>query len=124
MENAFRARGGLASAEDVVRWLGEAVDQPISCLARWIVGHDVISFQWQGHTMLPLFQFDLPQSRPHEAASAVARELLPVLGEWDACLWFAQPNVWLDDAAPVEVIGRDPRAVLDAARAHRYLVSA
>ncbi|KWT64513.1 MULTISPECIES: hypothetical protein [unclassified Variovorax] len=121
MEHAFRASGGIARSDEVTARLSRRTDQPISVLARWIVSHDVLSFRWQSRTMLPLFQFDAHTMTLRPPVVDVIRELVPVLGDWEAALWFACPNGWLDNAAPVDVIGPDARAVHQAARADRYL---
>jgi hypothetical protein len=127
MENAFSSTGGIVSADEVVTRLGRHTDQPISQLARWIVDHAVLSFPWRTRTMLPLFQFQfqfqfhLASITIHPTVTAVIGELVPVLGDWDISVWFAEPNAWVSDTAPVEAIDRDVHAVLDAARAERYL---
>jgi hypothetical protein len=122
MERAFHASGGIVSSDEVVSLLLQHTEQPISQLAHWIVDHDVLSFPWQGHTVLPLFQFDLRTMKLRPPVNAVVHELVPTLSDWEACLWFATPNAWLADATPLDVVARDAPAVLDAARGERYLV--
>src|SRR4051812_13305355 len=124
MEDAFRATGGIAGSEEMTRLLGAHSDQPISLLARWIVAHEVLGFEWRGRTLVPMFQFDRATMTPRAAVVETVRELVPVLSDWDASLWFARPNGWLADARPVDAIARDPRAVFHAARADRYLAHA
>jgi hypothetical protein len=124
MHEAFRASGGIVGCEEVVASLSRFTCQPISRLARWIVDGDILPLQWQGIMMLPLFQFDRTWIAPDPCVAPVIRELLPVLQEWDACLWFAQPNPWLAHALPVEMVRRDPAAVLQAARAARPIAIA
>lgn len=121
MENAFRATGGFASSEEMVFRLRRHTDQPISRLARWIVDRHVISIEWQGRTMLPLFQFDPGTLVPRTEVTAVIRELVPALSDWEITLWFAEPNVWLDEHTPAETILRDAAAVFNASLAERYL---
>ena len=95
--------------------------QPISLLARWIVGREVISFDWQSTTMLPLFQFDLSSMTMRQSVTELLHELTEVFDDWDLALWFAQPNSWLDQQAPVALLNLDPKGVLDAARADRFI---
>lgn len=121
MQQAFRAGGGLANSDEVTRLLGVRTEQPISVLARWIVAHEVVSFEWNSRTMLPLFQFDLPAMTLRPEVAVVIRELAHVLSDWEIGLWFARPNAWLGDAAPIDSLASDPRGVHDAARADRYL---
>jgi len=122
MEAAFRATGGISSSDEMVFRLRRHTDQPISCLARWIVDRHVISFDWHGRTMLPVFQFEPSTLVPRAEVTAVIRELVPALSDWEIVLWFAEPNVWLDERAPADAILRNAAAVFDAALAERYLV--
>lgn len=124
MERSFRANRGLASADEVTALLVRHTDQPISMLARWIVARDVLSFDWQARKLLPLFQFEPQTMTLRSSVVDVIRELAPVLNDWELALWFARPNGWLDDAAPVDTIDSDAGAVYDAARADRYLARA
>ncbi|MDM0022283.1 hypothetical protein [Variovorax saccharolyticus] len=122
MEAAFRASGGIVSADEVVSMLNRHTDQPISQLARWIVDHRVLSFQWRSGTKLPLFQFDLPSMVPRSRVVAVISELVPALSDWEVCLWLVTPNAWLAEAKPFEELDQNASAVIDAARAERYLL--
>lgn len=122
MEHAFRASGGIVNADQLTTLLLGRTDQPISRLARWIVARNVLSFRWRALTLLPMFQFETSTVSPRPDVSRTIRELIPGLSDWDATLWFAQPNAWLDGAAPADAIDEDPQGVFDAARAHRYLV--
>jgi hypothetical protein len=121
MERAFRPGGGLVGGDELARLLRSRFWQPISVLARWIVGREVVSFEWQSNTMLPLFQFDLSTMTVRPRVADVLREITDVFDDWEVALWFAQPNAWLDDHAPVAVLELDSQAVLDAARADRFI---
>ena len=123
MERAFRLNDGMACSGEVLTLLRRRCDQPISRLARWIVAREVVNFVWQSNRMLPLFQFELSTMTLRPPVTAVVRELVDVFDDWNLALWFAQPNAWLDDHAPVEIVNVDARAVLDAARADRYVAS-
>lgn len=121
MERAFRPGGGLVGGDELARLLRSRYWQPISVLARWIVGREVVSFEWQSNTMLPLFQFDLSTMTVRPRVADILSEITDVFDDWDVALWLAQPNAWLDDDAPVAVLELDSQAVLDAARADRYI---
>lgn len=71
--------------------------------------------------MLPRFQFDRTDMSVRHEATEVIRELAHFLDGWDLARWFAQPNVWLEDRAPVEALPADPLGVLEAARADRLV---
>lgn len=122
MERAFRPTGGLVGGDEVVRLLRRRSDQPISMLARWIVSREALSIEWHARTLLPLFQFKLADMNLRPEVTTVLRELSDVYDDWGVALWFANPNAWLDHSAPVDVMGRDAGAVMDAARADRFVV--
>jgi hypothetical protein len=121
MHDTFVRNGGLAHEDALVQRLRRAHDQPISMLAHWIVDRTIVSFRWRCRTLVPMFQFDDTRTTPRAAARDVVRELVDVFDDWELCLWFAQPNTWLDGARPVERVLRDPRAVHEAARADRFI---
>jgi hypothetical protein len=121
LESAFRQRGGLVESETLTELLRGRMDQPISRLSRWIVDRDVLSLKWSSRMMVPLFQFDR-FLLPHPAAGEVIRELAPVLGDWSLALWLVRPHALLGCLAPVVAFQHHAPAVVDAARAQRYLV--
>jgi acyl-CoA synthetase (AMP-forming)/AMP-acid ligase II len=121
MQCAYARNGGLASGDEVAQLLRWRSEQPISTLARWIVARTIVSFEWQSQTLIPLFQFDPSDMSPSAATVDVIRELSDVFDDWELASWFAQPNVWLHDAAPVVAIRKDQLGVLQAARADRFI---
>ena len=121
MEAAYLRTGGLVSGDEAARILRRHSSQPISQLARWIVERTIVSFYWNSRTLVPLFQFDRSDMSMRAGTSAVVRELHDVFDDWDLATWFAQPNSWLNDAVPVDVIEHDQPAVVDAARADRFI---
>ena len=119
--HAYRRTGGLASGDELTRLLRRHTSQPISMLARWIVERHVVSFEWQGEYLLPMFQFDPAGIAVRRPVSAVLDEFDGAFDDWNVATWFALPNAWLGDEAPVDVLERDPHAVLQAARADRFI---
>src|ERR1700759_4193117 len=53
----YGAHGGLASTDEVVGLMRPHWRQPISILARWIIGRKVVSFMGRTQFVLPVFQF-------------------------------------------------------------------
>jgi hypothetical protein len=121
MERGFRSTGGLLGGDELATLLRETSGQPVSVLARWIVAREAVSFEWHGQTLLPLFQFERFNLSLRSGVSRVVRELADVFDNWEMALWFAQPNAWLGDSAPADLVGIDARAVFDAARADRFV---
>jgi hypothetical protein len=119
MEQAFARHGGMATADGVARMMRCRSEQPISELARWLVDRRVVQVEWQGHTLLPLFQFD----REHMTLRPEVAEALGALAQtgddWDVALWFATAHGALGNDLPVDALRRDPAAVGEAARADK-----
>ena len=121
LSQGYASSGGIAGCDEMVGLLRCRFDQPISVLARWIVGRAVVHFEWRATTMLPIFQFDIANMTIRPQVSDVLRELRDTFDDREVALWFAQPNAWLDGRAPVDVLRTDPASVLDTARADRYI---
>jgi hypothetical protein len=118
---AFRRTGGLVSGDELTFLLRGRTSQPISMLARWIVERRVVSFGWHGAYLLPMFQFDRADMTVHRQVAAILDELRGTFDNWALATWFALPNAWLADDAPVDVLPLDPQAVLHAASADRFI---
>lgn len=121
MVDAYRRTGGLVSGAEVALLLRRHSRQPLSLLARWIVARRVVSFVWHSEILVPLFQFDRHDMSLRREIGQVVDELADTFDDWELAAWFAQPNSWLQDAAPVELIDVDQPAVLQAARADRFI---
>jgi hypothetical protein len=119
--HAYRRTGGLASGDQLRLLLRRRTSQPISMLARWIVERRVVSFGWQGDYLLPMFQFDRADMNVRPPVSAVLDEFDGTFDDWDLATWFALPNAWLGDNAPVDALEQDPLSLLQAARADRFI---
>jgi hypothetical protein len=118
---AYRRAGGLASGDEVTFMMRRRTSQPIAMLARWIVERSVVSFAWHGDYVLPMFQFDRSDMTVRPAVSAVLDEFDGTFDDWDLTTWFALPNSWLADVAPIDVLDGDAGGVLQAARADRFI---
>jgi hypothetical protein len=126
---AFSGTGGLVSGDDladlirhrceVAGWLPDS--EPVSLVARWIVTRAVISLDSPWGPMFPLFQFDLPTASVIDAMAPLLNELRPVFDDVELALWFVTPNDWLGGARPVSAMHHSLPAVLQAARADRFV---
>jgi len=119
--HAFQRTGGLARGEELKLLLRRRTSQPVSMLARSIVARRVVSFGWRGEYLLPMFQFDRADMTVRRHVSAALDEFDGTFDDWDLATWFALPNAWLGDEAPVDVLPLDPHAVVQAARADRFI---
>ncbi len=126
---AFSSTGGLVSGDDlaelirhrceVAGWLPDT--QPLSLVARWIVTRAVITIDSPWGAMFPLFQFDLPTASVVDAMEPLLNELRPVFDDVELALWFVTPNEWLGGARPVSAMHHSLPAVMQAARADRFV---
>lgn len=118
---AFRRTGGLVSGDELTFLLRARTSQPISMVARWIVERRVVSFAWHGEYLVPMFQFEGGDMTVRRDVSVILDEFAGAFDDWELAAWFALPNAWLGDAAPLDVLALDLDAVLQTARADRFI---
>jgi hypothetical protein len=70
----YGRHGGVSHGEEVALAMRRLHPQPLSMLARWIVGRELICFEWRGATLLPDFQFDASTWLPRPCVRRVVRE--------------------------------------------------
>ena len=115
----YRSTGGLVRAEELVTLLQRRGALALAALPGWVLGGEVICFEWHDTTWLPLFQFDAMGRVAAPQLGPVLAELNCIYDPWDTANWFVQPQLWLDLRRPVDLLASDPLAVLNAARAER-----
>jgi hypothetical protein len=123
MACAFASTGGIVGAGVVGRLMAPHCERPCSALARQIASDKLICIEWRDCTLLPLFQFDSRTMTLRGVVGRVVGELGSVFERWELAMWFARPNTWLGDRAPVECLDSLDQAVHCAARADRYVVT-
>ena len=121
---AFRATGGVARADDLARLFECLHAGNYISLARLIATGSVFGFSWRETVWIPMFQFELRDLSLNPQSQSVLDELAGAFSGWSLASWFAQPNAWLNQRRPVDLLRLDLAAVLQAARADRYLVNA
>lgn len=121
LESAYTLHGGVADCEVLSGLMRKHRDQPISCIARWIVQNEIVSFERFGHTLFPLFQFELSSMGVKPAVSEIAQLLAGAFDKDECANWFALPNDWLDGQTPASMIDGNLPAVREAARADRFV---
>lgn len=121
LQAAFARVGGSAPADDVCGLLRPHWSQPLSRVARWIAGREVVSVTWQAQVWLPLFQFERPSLDVVPAVAELVRTLRPVYDEWELAEWFVRPHDLLGGQAPALRLGCDPCAVKEAARLDHFI---
>lgn len=119
---ALRPFGGLMRVDDLADVLVRRGQGDHASLARAIVSGELISFEWNRDYWVPVFQLDGYSLVLKSGARKAVAQLAGVFDGWDVSIWFATPNPWLAERAPVQVIEEDEDAVADAARAARFVV--
>ena len=119
---AYRSSGGTARGDDLARLLAEHRQGDHVSLARLIVAGEVFGFEWRQTLWIPMFQFDSRDLavKAGRAASACRADRRSSTA-WALAAWFANGNTWLDGQRPLDLLDRDLPAVLNAARADRFI---
>jgi hypothetical protein len=123
MRAAYRATGGTARGDDLARMLEDRQRGDYVSLARLIVSGEIFSFQWHHTYWVPMFQFELRDLSIKPGPRQVHAELASVFDGWTLAVWFAQPNSWLNERKPVDLLDSDLADVLEAARADRFIAT-
>jgi len=123
MVRCYRGAGGLVTGDRAATLLAPYRDQPISQLARWIIARHIVSFDWEGEKLVPLFQFELAGMSLKPGARQVISELAEAFeDDLEVAAWFTRPSRLLDGVVPLVMLEIDQPAVLQAARAEQLLV--
>lgn len=123
MRSAFSATGGVMSSDALSILLLRHTDQPISRLARWIVDGQIVTFEADSQRWMPMFQFDALDMCVLDGVRRSILELRDVLDDCELAEWFATPNIWLTGRTPADLVREEGDAVVEAARADRFVVS-
>jgi hypothetical protein len=117
----YRSSGGLARIAEVIALVERGRGLDAGQVERWCAARRVICFEWSGLRWLPRFQFAGAGMLPDPSVALVLAQLNTVFDECEVAQWFATRNSSLADRAPVDVIGEQPAAVLEAARGDRFI---
>ncbi len=120
MMRAFRRSGGLAREQEVLDRI-ESCNSP--CWRPDHLGGTIVCFEWERNLWLPWFQFDPADMSLRPGPASVIAELSAVFDGWRMATWFAEPNLWIGDARPIDLIDDCVASVLGAARADRFIAA-
>lgn len=121
--DAYKSNGGTVRADDLALLFEAQGKGNFDSVAQRIVSRDIFSFEWQAHRWVPMFQFNAHDLSVKHEVRRVVHELAAVLDNWTLAEWFTQPNVWLKDRRPVDMVDGHFSFVLDAARADRFVAA-
>lgn len=122
MRAAYQAKGGFARGDDLARLLEDRGRGDFTRLARLIVGREVFGFEWRHTLWIPMFQFTADLT----LKPGLKEVLAELASEYDGqrlAAWFVEPNGWLEEARPIDVLDTIPAEVLQAARADRFVAT-
>ena len=120
--DAYRSSGGIARAPELAECLLARPPLGSHGLEAMIVAGRVFSFAWNRSCWVPMFQFGPERGPlPRAAVAEVLTELAPSFDGWHLAAWFVQPNAWLRERRPLDLLDSDLDDVLATARADRYI---
>lgn len=123
MLDAYRDTGGIARVQELVQLCRSHGGPAVATIAAWIDARAVVCFKWRSDIWLPWFQFHRHDLTPHPQLVPVFAELGAVYDPWETAGWFAEPNPWIANCAPVDALLTNLPGVLQAARADRFIAN-
>jgi len=113
---AYRATGGMAPGNFLCQSLQQHQRGELGALARLVEDRRLFVLDWRGDSWIPMFQFDADDLSCKAGPARVRAELAGLDSGWAIASWFARPNAQLGGRLPVDIVGLDLGAVVDAAR--------
>ncbi len=84
--------------------------------ARWRKEGRIFGIPYRGQTLYPAFQFDALSGKVKPSTREVLAQLpRDRMSDWECALWWTAANGWLGGRRPVDVLDREPEAVVAAA---------
>lgn len=119
--SAYRSTGGTVRGDDLSRHVRSDAPGHLTNLARKLVSGAILSFSWRQTLWVPLFQFEPNGTDVKPTVTRVVDELTGAFDTWEIAVWFVQPNSWLKDQRPVDLLDSHAAEVLQAARVDRFV---
>jgi hypothetical protein len=123
LRRAYTASGGVARGDDLGRLLADHGPATFISIAKLLDDEEVFGFEWEASLWIPMFQFGLEALSFRSAPRQVRAELGAEFDGWAVSAWFVEPNVWLAQKRPIDLLESDTEAVLLAARADRFVAA-
>lgn len=120
---SYRPWGGMARADDVGRLLADHGPVTVISMAALLEDEAIFGFDWNASLWIPMFQFDPGDLSLKAAPRRVRAELGEEFDGWTVSAWFVEPNTWLAQRRPIDLLESDTKAVLVAARADRFVAA-
>lgn len=120
---AYEDVGGIGRGDEIGRLLADHRPGTFISMAQLVTDEDIFGFEWEGFLWLPMFQFAMRDLAIEAAPRQVRAELGDGFDGWALSAWFVEPNSWLAKSRPIDLIGSHLEAVLQAARADRFVAT-
>lgn len=120
---AYMAFGGLARGDDLGRVMADHGPSTFISMTKLFADGEIFGFEWKGSTWIPMFQFGPADLSVKPESRRVRAELGEEFDGWTASAWFVEPNRWLAQRRPVDLLDSDVVAVLHAARVDRFVAA-
>ena len=112
---AFLQQYETLGAEQVHEMYGSKAKNRAALAARWRAQKKIFAVEHAGRMLYPAYQFDA-HGHPKKAISDTLKALGSAVGGWQTALWFTMSNGWLAGRKPLDLLDRDPAAVIAAAK--------
>jgi hypothetical protein len=116
-----RAAGGCFTLRTLAVTLEISERRCAKLLDHWVTSRRVLLIPETAEVLVPVFQIDTESHAPFPAVRLALIELADVFCDIEVAEWFVTPNLWLADEEPAQLVSEDPRAVIGAARADRFV---
>lgn len=113
----FLAENEALDAEGVAELAGSRAANRRATASRWQGEQRCFGVEHGGRLLFPAFQFDPATRRPVPAVAEVLTALRSIgLRGWSLALWWTTPHDALGWQRPIDVLGKAPQDVIEAAR--------
>lgn len=109
---AFIREYPVYESADIARLSDSTSENRHATATRWEKNGRIFSVKIKTRKYYPAFQFD--QEGPKPVIAEVIRMANGEITGWPLALWFTTPNAWLDRQRPVDLLDKQPQAVIDA----------
>lgn len=117
VRTTFMKEVPLLRSSEVAQLSGSTARNSSARASRWKSERRIFSVQWNGIDYYPAFQFSPKSGEPLPAMQTILNIFGDALREWQIAIWFFANNGSLAGARrPMDVIARDPKAVIEAAK--------
>jgi hypothetical protein len=120
---SYRSSGGIARGDDLGRMLADHGPATFISLAKLLEDEAIFGFDWNATLWIPMFQFEPSDLSLKAEPGRVRAELGEEFDGWTVSAWFVEPNLWLGQRRPIDLLESEIGAVIHAARGDRFVAA-